>query len=54
MPGRQETTHFGHPTGLLAQLFTDEKRASIRTDVQVFLAEPFPGTVAQGVSLPKV
>jgi hypothetical protein len=31
MPG---STHFGHPTELLAQFYTDAKRTSIRTDVQ--------------------
>ena len=30
------------------------KRTSNLADVQEILAEPFPGTVAQGVSLPKV
>ena len=40
MPG---STHFGHPTELLAQFYTDAKRTSIRTDVQKVLAEPFLG-----------
>lgn len=48
---RQQSTHFDHPSRVLAQLITDEQRKSIRADVQKVIAEPFSGTVAQGVIL---
>jgi hypothetical protein len=44
-----------HPFALLiGKTQLTAKRTSNLVDVQKVLAEPFPGTVAQGVSLPKV